>query len=209
MTTSDWERFRRGDDAAFEHLYRTHYPVLFRYGRSLVHDDDLVRDCLHDVFVSLHRYRATLNPAADPKLYLIGTLRRTLADALRRERHRRERHGRWSEATPGAEPPLEDFITGDEAQRERLAGVKRAYEALPRRQREAIHLRFFAGLEYAQIAQLMQISHQSALNFVQRSLRRLEETSCPRPVPPFQCSPSAFYQACAGIFFLKNFLKKE
>lgn len=175
MITSDWERFRRGDDVAFEQLYRTHYPVLFRYGRSLVHDDELVRDCLHDLFVSLHRYRATLNPAADPKLYLIGVLRRTLADALRREQHRRERHERWSEGDPGTEHPLEDFITGDEALRERLAGVKRAYEALPRRQREAIHLRFFAGLEYAQIAQLMQISHQSAHNFVQRGLRRMEE----------------------------------
>lgn len=68
MKTPDWDRFRRGDDAALERLYRTCYPVLFRYGRSLVHDDELVRDCLHDVFVGPHRYRATLNPNPDPNM---------------------------------------------------------------------------------------------------------------------------------------------
>lgn len=175
MTTSDWERFRRGDDAAFERLYRAYHPVLFRYGRSLVHDDELVRDCLHDVFVNLHRYRATLNPAADPKLYLIGTLRRMLADHLRREQNRRERNHRWAEEALAPEETIEDTLTEGEAQRVRLAHVQRAYAALSRRQREAIHLRFFAGLEYAQIAQLMQVSHQSAHNFVQRGLRRMED----------------------------------
>lgn len=123
----------------------------------------------------------------------------TLAGTLRALVGKRSRHRTL----------IEDAITPSEERRERFARVTRAYGALPLRQREAIYLRVFVGLEYAQIAQLMQISHQSALNFVQRSLRRLEETSCPRPVPPFQCSPSAFYQACAGIFFLKNFLKKE
>lgn len=175
MTTSDWERFRRGDDAAFERLYRAFYPVLFRYGRNLVHDDDLVRDCLHDVFVSLHRYRATLNPEADPKLYLLGTFRRTLADQLQRDRHRRQRHDRWSADGPDAEAGIEAHITQQEEERERVAQVRKAYEALPRRQREAIHLRFFAGFDYADVARLMQISRQSAHNFVQRGLRRMDE----------------------------------
>ena len=189
MTTSDWERFRRGEEEAFERLYRSYYPVLFRYGRSLVHDDELVRDCLHDVFVSLHRYRATLNPAADPKLYLIGTFRRMIADHLRREQNRRERNRRWAEEAPGLEATIEDAIAEREAQRERIAQVQRAYAGLPRRQREAVHLRFFAGLEYAQIAQLMQVSHQSALNFVQRGLRRMEEDlrSVPHDSVAFFC----------------------
>lgn len=184
MTTSDWERFRRGDDAAFERLYRTYYPALFRYGRSLVHDDELVRDCLHDVFVSLHRYRGTLNPDADPKLYLIGAVRRTISGQLERDQHRRERHGRWSAEAIGTEAGIEACLAEEEEQRERIAWVRRAYEALPRRQREAIHLRFFVGCDYADVARLMQISHQSAYNFVQRGLRRMDEELRQSARPP-------------------------
>lgn len=176
MADSYWTAFRQGSDSAFEHLYRTYYPVLFRYGRSLVHNDELVRDCLHDLFVSLHRYRTTLNPEADPKLYLLGALRRTIADQLRRDLNRQRRAERWiTESDNYADASPEQAITQQEQTDELTQNVRRAFAKLPRRQREAIHLRYFAGLDYPQIAELMQVNYQSVLNLVQRGLRRMEE----------------------------------
>jgi RNA polymerase sigma factor (sigma-70 family) len=171
-----WTAFRTGDDVAFEQLYRTYYPVLFRYGRSLIHDDELVRDCLHDLFVSLCRYRATLQPNADPKLYLLGAFRRTLADHLRRETNRRLRSERWTESQHPADEVSPEFqLIQYERDAELTGQVRRAFGQLPRRQREAIHLRFFVGLEYTQIAEQMGVNYQSVLNLVQRGLRRMED----------------------------------
>jgi RNA polymerase sigma factor (sigma-70 family) len=170
-----WAAFREGDDTAFEQLYRLFYPVLFRYGRSLSHDDDLVRDGLHDLFLNLHRYRATLSATADPKLYLLGALRRTLADQHRRDTNRQVRAGQWVSSTETTEAPADQQLTDQEHETEQTRRIRQAFEQLPGRQREAIHLRYFVGLDYPQIADIMQVNYQSVLNFVQRGLRRMEQ----------------------------------
>ena len=46
--------------------------------------------------------------------------------------------------------------------------------ALPAKQREALHLRYFAGLDYAEIAAAMDCSQQSARANVSQAMRKLK-----------------------------------
>jgi RNA polymerase sigma factor (sigma-70 family) len=46
--------------------------------------------------------------------------------------------------------------------------------ALPARQREAVHLRFFAGLDYAGIAAAMDCSQDSARANVSHAMKKLK-----------------------------------
>lgn len=52
--------------------------------------------------------------------------------------------------------------------------VWRAVDALPTRQRAAIHLRYRADLDYATIARVLAVSESAARSYVTKGLKRLE-----------------------------------
>jgi RNA polymerase sigma factor (sigma-70 family) len=171
MSTSDWDRFRQGDDQAFEALYRANYALLLRYGRSLVHDDQRVKDCIQDLFLNLHRYRTRLRECQSPRLYLIGSLRRLLQGSFR---HEPDRAVLDSDAIAwGIEIDTEQLLVAHELSEQLRTELQQALAALPARQREALHLRYFVGLPPDEVAHLMQVSLQTAHNFVHRGLTAL------------------------------------
>ena len=46
--------FQAGNMAAFSQLYNLHINVLFNYGLKLTIDKELLKDCIHDIFVKLY-----------------------------------------------------------------------------------------------------------------------------------------------------------
>lgn len=170
-----WESFQQGHPNAFELLYRRFYTVLFRYGRTFTHDDELVEDCIQDLFLNLHRYRHTLKSLPDGvAFYLLGALRNTLAKQLSRWQRMREPYPA-SETDPQLDLSIEDALIIRQLSDEQLQSLNRALERLPQRQREAITLKFYSELSFEQIAQVMGITHQSAKNFIQKGLHTLRQ----------------------------------
>ena len=51
--------------------------------------------------------------------------------------------------------------------------VNRLLSGLTRNQREAMHLRFFEGLSYDEIAEIMQINYQSVKTLIYRSVSKI------------------------------------
>ena len=52
--------FQSGDVNAFSRLYDMHINLLFNYGCKLTTDKELLKDCIHDVFVKLYTKKAEL-----------------------------------------------------------------------------------------------------------------------------------------------------
>ena len=52
--------FQSGDVSAFSTLYDMHINLLFNYGCKLTTDKELLKDCIHDVFVKLYTKKAEL-----------------------------------------------------------------------------------------------------------------------------------------------------
>jgi hypothetical protein len=73
-----WQDFIAGNREAFKVLYDGYADALFSYGCLYSRDRDLVKDCLHDLFVDLDRYRTGLNPDVNVRAYLLASLRRKL-----------------------------------------------------------------------------------------------------------------------------------
>ena len=170
-----WQQMRRGNQQALAGLFLRYYDKLFRYGLRLYADEDLVKDCIQELFLKLWHRRASLADVRELTPYLYKSLRRCLIDALREEPTRIRLWPTDDEARLGVSFSHEEFLVSqqvDDEQRQRLTA---ALNRLTKRQREAIHLRYFEGLEPAQIAQIMELSDQSVYNLLYRAVQNLRD----------------------------------
>lgn len=173
--TTLWNAFQAGDEQAFEEIYRLFYNPLFRYGRSIIHKEDLVKDAIHEMFLNLHRYRKTLKPVDAILPYLLVSLKNTLLKNLKFR-------SRFDTLTPtidietNVEMSIEDALILRELSENQIYIINQALAGLPPRQREAIHLKFYQELSNQQIAEVMGVNYQSVINFIQKALQHLENS---------------------------------
>ena len=78
--TKHWENLKSGDIKALQELYNLHISGLFKYGIVLCHDEDKVKDAIHDMFLSFWNNRSGLTVPASGKAYLMVSLRRRIFD---------------------------------------------------------------------------------------------------------------------------------
>ncbi|MCE7071358.1 sigma-70 family RNA polymerase sigma factor [Dyadobacter sp. CY327] len=170
-----WERFISGSSSAFSELYDAYTDVLYKFGMRYSADSDLVKDCIHDLFIDLHSYRGSLAKEVNVKFYLLKSFRRKLHAA-----HRKSsllNFNSWqADETFGINAfafSAEHEIIVDEKQREMLDHLALEINQLPERQREILYLRFNQDLDYEEIASMMQISVPTCRTFIYRALKQL------------------------------------
>lgn len=170
-----WESFKAGNKEAFAQLYNQYVEVLFRYGTKLSRCDDLVKDAIQEVFLDLYqnRQKNTTNPE-NLKYYLILALKRNLIKKLQRNRKVVEEQ---IDFELKFEPvySVESVIIEEEAEEEVKIKISEALNQLPAKQKEALYLRFNESLDYPEVAQLLEISVESARKQVYRALKTLRE----------------------------------
>ncbi|MDP3435328.1 MAG: RNA polymerase sigma factor, partial [Bacteroidota bacterium] len=69
----------------------------------------------------------------------------------------------------------EDFLISDEENRNHSKLLAQSMEGLTDRQREVILLRFFHGLEFSEISQVLDMNIQSVRNLLFRSLDKIRK----------------------------------
>jgi RNA polymerase sigma-70 factor (ECF subfamily) len=130
------------DRESFTALYRTHHPVVFRFGLSMAGDRTVAADVTQDVFVWLIHHPDSFDPdRGELNSFLIGVARKFLLRRMQNDR-------RLVPLDEGTHPALElpdDEPSGVEALRAAIA-------ALPPRYREVIVLCDLEGLSYEEAA---------------------------------------------------------
>lgn len=76
--------FEEGDATAFSKLYDLNVNLLFSYGCKLTTDRELLKDCIHDVFVKMYTKKEELKHVENFKSYLFISLRNRLCDEVRK-----------------------------------------------------------------------------------------------------------------------------
>ena len=168
-----WSAIKDGDAAAFKELYEAYADVLYRYGLRYLKDTDTIKDCIHDLFVDLHRYSRNLSATVNIRFYLLGAFRRKLRDA----------HKKAAAWQAGADTEMEFLIEydtqhlkiADEEQRHTMQQLAAALRKLPARQKEVIYLRYNAELSYEEVANVMKISVPTCRTLAYRAFQQLRE----------------------------------
>jgi RNA polymerase sigma-70 factor, ECF subfamily len=159
--------------ASFEALYRSSADAVFAYAASLLRDRSAAEEVTASAFERAFRKQRSFDPRrGTQRAWLFGIARNAALDELRR----RKRGAELADEPAADEAPPE----GEAEAAERRATVRAALATLEPRDRELIALKFHAGLNNAEIADVLGVSASNAGTRVHRALTRLGE-ACHAP----------------------------
>jgi len=174
-----WMAFLSGSNVALADLYKLYSDKLFVYGRQFTHCDEQIYDTIQDVFFYLTESRDKLSIAKSVKYYLFSVFRRMLLKTLEKERllvsgNIQEIYG-FQIIVDEAFFPVNGRL--DNRQKKR---IEAACDQLPTRQREMLVLRFFEGMSYEEIADIMGLANSKTVRtMLYRAYRKLSEILAP------------------------------
>ena len=157
--------------AAFSQLYNLHINVLFNYGLKLTIDKELLKDCIHDIFVKLYTKKDELGTIDNLRSYLFISLKNKLCDELRRRMYMSDTA--IEEVSISTPTDVEDDYMEEEQRKNEFSLVRRLLDQLSPRQREALTLYYIEEKKYEDICEIMNMNYQSVRNLMHRGLTKL------------------------------------
>ncbi|WP_049822049.1 ECF RNA polymerase sigma factor SigK [Arthrobacter sp. H41] len=160
------------DEQAFDELYRQCSRRVYGLVRKVVVDDGMSADTTQDVFLTLWQGgTARYDPHKGSALSWILTIaHRKAVDKVRSEQSHRARDLRWSIKNQDLDY---DHVSETVITREENAAVTESLKVLSVLQREAIHLAFYAGMTYSDVAEHLGIPLSTAKTRIRDGIQRL------------------------------------
>jgi RNA polymerase sigma factor (sigma-70 family) len=156
-----------GSARAFAVLYRRHHQALYRYCRSIVHNEDDAQDALQSAMMrALAALQARERDVA-VRPWLFRIVHNEAVSLLRRRRSN-------SSLVEGLEP-VDGGLERKVQQRERFAELIADLQCLAERQRAALVMRELSGLSIEEIAAALSTSPGAAKQVVFEARRALQE----------------------------------
>jgi len=149
-----------------ELLYRQHGAALLLFALAMAGERSRAQDAVHEVFLKLLEH-GDLSRASDQKAYLFGCVRNAVLDDRKRQDRNKPLDG-----SAWFSPPNRDCAAEQ--------NLRLALAALPDDQRQVVVLHVWGELTFAQIADLLEISSNTAASRYRYALSKLREWMLPR-----------------------------
>ena len=162
-------RYRDGDVAAFEVLYRRHNDAVFRYLLRLCQSRDSAEDVFQDVWGKIVKARDSYRPTAKFTTFLYRVAHNCFIDHIRRNK----RHTQTADVEPDTQPNPADL---PEVETERALARRRldaALQDLPEEQRDVFLLSEEGGLSLDQIAAVTDSNRETAKSRLRYAVNKL------------------------------------
>jgi RNA polymerase sigma-70 factor (ECF subfamily) len=146
--------------SVIEDLYEQYGPALVLFATALCNDRASAQDAVQQVFVNmLNRNHSTVD---EPKAYLYRAVRNTVLNGIKvRDRNTELKDEPW-------------FLAPDGNREEELS-IRAALNELANEQRELVIMHVWGGLTFAEIADLLGISINTATSRYRYALANLRE----------------------------------
>jgi RNA polymerase sigma-70 factor (ECF subfamily) len=171
-------RLRAGEEEAFDVLVAKYRAPVIHFLYRLVHRREPAEDLAQEVFLRVYRARKSYRPTAKFSTWLFRIATNVALNALRDGRMRHEREmsiDADAGVMPLAERLPDAMATAEQAlvERERRAAIRRAVDALPEKQRLAVLLHKYQEMDYAEIAEVLEISESALKSLLFRAYETL------------------------------------
>lgn len=169
------ESFKKGDQASFEKIYKSFYPLLYNYGRQFGLDESDIDDFIQEIFIDIWKSISRLNIKTF-KPYLIRCLRNKITKSLAtnsKEKSNAKKYWR-EEFEVSYHPLLEEIENQNRTDIENK--LKNCVNQLSPKQREIIFLIFYNNLSYIEVAEVLGIKIKTVYNQVHNSINSLRES---------------------------------
>jgi RNA polymerase sigma-70 factor (ECF subfamily) len=157
------------DDTPFETLLSEFGPEVFAFLWRIVGDGPEAEDCLQDTFLRAYKANSRLEGVVNRRAWLYTIAGNVARTHLRRKGNQAARNVALEEGHTDGGASVERIVEG----RQDLERVRQAMHALPYKQRAALMLRKYHGMEYAEIASILGGSQEAARANVYQGLKRL------------------------------------
>ncbi len=154
----------------FETLLERHHDEIYGYLWRLLRDTVDAEDVTQDVFLRAYKAFPRLRAGSNHRAWLYKIATNCAYTALKNRRRDADRHS----------PLLDEYhasrLAGPEAQlahRETIHAIRIVIEELPPKQRAAVIMRYVQELSYAEVADVLACSEDSARANVYQGLRRV------------------------------------
>ncbi len=161
-------RLARGDEAAFDTIFRTWYAPLVRVATYMLHDAGIAEEIVQDVLLEVWRRRETLAFEQEPRRYLMRATRNRALNHVRHEAVATRAAARdvSENAHAATAPAMVDAA-------ELGVAIAQAVATLPDRCRAVFELSRRHNMSYAQIAEALDIAPKTVENQMGKALRML------------------------------------
>lgn len=169
-----WKALKDGDLKAFSILYKAYYPKLYNYGLKISRKIPLTEDTLQDFFLYVYEHRKNLSDLDTVAPYLFSSYRRHLIRALKKK-SRIVSFDEMNAQIIDIQFSPEEIMTRQESETFKNKNITNLINKLPKRQKEALYLKYYSGLNTADIANIMEVNYQSAANSIHKAIKNLRE----------------------------------
>jgi RNA polymerase sigma-70 factor, ECF subfamily len=172
---------REGDDAGFNFLIEKYRKAIVNFMYRMVHNQAVAEELAQDVFLRVYRSRETYRAEAKftTWLYRIATnLGVNYARDTKHERSAQTIYLDQPDQETGTTPDVADARPGaeDEMVRdERMRAIRKHVMALPERQRTAVLMHKYQGLDYKEIGAVLHLSESATKSLLFRAYQTLRE----------------------------------
>ena len=166
-----WDAYKNGDREAFSAIFRKYYSPLFLYGSKIMQDQTALEDCIQELFLELWKSRSQVE-VKSVKAYLFKSLKYKIYRQLSQRRIHSEV---FLKEDMVFELSHDSFMVHREEESERAKLLIQAFDQLSNRQKEVIYLKYYLGLSYDEVSEIMEINYQVARNLLYLAIRSMKK----------------------------------
>ena len=172
---------RAGNMAGFDFLIQKYRKPIIHFMYRMVHNQAVAEELAQEVFLRVYRSRETYRAEARFSTWLYRIATNLGVNHARDTRHERTASTVYLDDTDsetGTTPDVADTTLGAEAdmlRRERMNAIRQHVLALPERQRMAVLMHKYEGMDYKQIGDVLKLSESATKSLLFRAYQTLRE----------------------------------
>ncbi|MDR0507566.1 MAG: RNA polymerase sigma-70 factor [Dysgonamonadaceae bacterium] len=167
------EEIKKGNNDAFEYLFKNYYPRLCGYAARFIDDRDIVEDIIQECFMKIWEKKEILQSISISSL-LFAIVRNGCLDYLKHSAIVEQRRIEYSATIEGEEKLYHaDFSFEPEYEtlyQELEEQIRFVIDGLPNRSKEIFILSRFEGMKNREIAEKLQISVKTVEYHISKAL---------------------------------------
>ena len=174
-------RVAAGDEASFNYLVQKYYRQMIHFLFRMVHNQAVAEEMTQEVFLRVYRSRESYRAEAKFTTWLYRIATNLAVNHARDTKHERSAGAVYLDqpdaetgTTPDVaddEPTAEQKILRDE----RMAAIRKHVMALPERQRMAVLMHKYQGMDYREIGQVLKLSESATKSLLFRAYQTLRD----------------------------------
>jgi RNA polymerase sigma-70 factor, ECF subfamily len=174
-------RVREGDDSGFEFLIEKYRKPMVSFMYRMVHNQAVAEELAQEVFLRVYRSRQTYRAEARFSTWLYRIATNLGVNHARDTRHERAAQTVYldqPDPETGTTPDVADSRMGAEEELvrdERMQAIRKHVMALPERQRTAVLMHKYQGLDYKEIGAVLHLSESATKSLLFRAYQTLRD----------------------------------